>query len=90
MRGITRESLCSRLQGMEEEELEEIVHHLNNNCEDRVKPELMAWYKDWEDFRQDWKGIGFIEEDIKGILDYGISTGEFYVREDGQIFRFSM
>jgi len=63
-----------------------LIRHCNRY---EIKPVIIAWYDDWEDFCSDWcEQIGYTRTEARKRLNSG--NGEFCKFSNGEIVRLSM
>ena len=69
-----------------EEQKIALVKHCNRY---NIKPEICAWYKDWDDFCSDWvDSIGYSKTEARELLSgKRDNKGEFKVFSDKTIVR---
>lgn len=69
-----------------EEQKEILIGHCNYY---KIKPEIIAWYEDLNDFYMDWKEhVGYTKEKANERLNS--ETGEFCQFPNGEIVRLSI
>lgn len=66
-----------------EEQKKALIAHCNRY---EIKPEICAWYDNWEDFCSDWcDGVGYTRTQAREIYHGG--KGEFCTFSNGEIVR---
>ena len=68
-----------------DEQKKKVVKHCNRY---EIKPNICAWYDDWEDFCEDWcNDCGYSRTEARQILNGGV--GEFLIFPNKEIIRFT-
>lgn len=68
---------------LSEQQKKVLVRHCNRY---EIRPDICAWYDDWEDFCSDWCDyIGYTKTEARKLLHS--DTGEFCIFGSGEIVR---
>ena len=87
MKKYTVVDIKDNIYRLTEEEEKQVLKHCNKYS---IKPEICAWYKDWDDFCYDWcEKLGYTKTEARKLLQgKSGNEGEYKKFANGTIVRF--